>query len=476
MTTFNNEKPKVFISSTAGDLEEYRKAALFEVWKFGWEGEGMERFGASPRRTIEECRGTLEKCQVVLLLVAHRQGTVPTPEEGGNGTDSFTALELEHARACGIPVLIMMASEKWPIGDGEQDPQKRAWVDRFRRSLNQPAEMFDFEDHPDLPNFRTKLRKVLLACDEQLTRRPMNSGTLTAPEDLERARVGLERGNTIVILGSGIFGNRALGPTALAKALPGDDELAKDAERETVATAAQYCEVYLGTRLNFLEALQEVFVKQMSEATVPAAAQMMVESDFKLIISTTGDMLLENLLLEKYGSLSVVTHVMHAEDPEYDRKIAVLRWSSPDGPPSIEYRGADEVDLQGERRVVYKLLGSVFLNTLLAPNHEVDTVVVTEMDHVAFLTQLENEKTQVPTIFARDLSRRTLLLLGYPLDRWHYRLVMHGFGALGQRNHRSALLAVRSPRSAIERASWRSLGARLIEVGLDDFVRGVRAA
>ena len=103
---------RVFVSSTSVDLEDYRRAAGEEIQSVGWHPVMMEHFGANPApTTLEACREMLWECDVVLLILAHRRGWVPTKEQGGDGVRSITEHELAFARQCDIPVYVLMASE-----------------------------------------------------------------------------------------------------------------------------------------------------------------------------------------------------------------------------------------------------------------------------------------------------------------------------------------------------------------------------
>jgi hypothetical protein len=125
--------------------------------------------------------------------------------------------------------------------------------------------------------------------------------------------------------------------------------------------------------------------------------------------------------------------------------------------------------------VIYRPLGSPLLHDSLDPGLEIDTVVITETDHLTFLGRLENQHMQVPTRFSRLLQRRPLLFLGYGLDVWHYRLVMHVFQAVGGRGQGTHALAVRQPASPMETLAWQRLGADIVQLDTNEFARRVMA-
>ena len=74
----------------------------------------MEHFGAIARPPIEVCREKVLASDVVVVMVAHRYGWVPSEEQGGDGRKSITWYEVEIALAERIPVLAYLVDEKYP--------------------------------------------------------------------------------------------------------------------------------------------------------------------------------------------------------------------------------------------------------------------------------------------------------------------------------------------------------------------------
>ena len=112
---------RVFISSTAEDLRDWRLAARDVVLDLGWHPELLnEHGGADARPTVKMCRERLADCDLVVLLVAFRRGWVPDVDAGGDGMQSITAIELAQARELGIPVLVFLAEDTWPGTSGSQ--------------------------------------------------------------------------------------------------------------------------------------------------------------------------------------------------------------------------------------------------------------------------------------------------------------------------------------------------------------------
>lgn len=435
----------------------------------------MEDFGASSAATVAACRAELAQCQLMLLIVAFRKGWEPTIEQGGNARDSITALELAFARERRIPVLAMLASDDtWPIKLCDDDPDRRSWIKQFRSELNLPTEFFDYEDpagadEKRLPGFREKTRKVLLSHQERLLAEKVAAAALPAPglDYFTSARDSLLEGSCIPFVGSGVFGDGPLGVRALAAAL-GSTE---DENGACLATVAEYRERFLGSRERFLNQLHKVMVAGSRDAELPVTLQLLLGLERRppLVVATTHDQMIE-ASLAKVGTqrFAVVTHVISSAGGEHDGKILVLRR---DGPPVLS--PADKVEIDPEEFVIYRPLGSPLLHDRLDPALEIDTVVITETDHLTFLGRLENQHMQVPTRFCRLLQRRPLLFLGYGLDVWHYRLVMHVFQAIGGRGPGTHAMAVRRPASPMETVAWQRLGADVVSLDSNEFARRV---
>jgi len=465
---------RIFVSSTSEDLRDYRGIARNVILKMGWYPEMMEYFGASPTPTVDACREKIKGCDAMLLLVAFRRGWVPDKEQGGNGIDSVTALELAHARENKIPVLAMLADENWPVRLVEEDDEARKWVKKFRGELNLPAEFFRFEDPagPEterLPAFRTKVSEVLLAHLERLLAEATKPDkSVTNINYFASAYDTLQDGNGIPFLGPGIYSDGPLGSAALIKALLGEESSYKT---PCLATAAEYRERFSKSRDELLKKLRRIIEEQSAEATIPTVYDLIVTAPRPpFIVSVTYDRLLEQSLEQANKPYAVVTHILNSEDHAEDGKILLFRGNTP---PEICL--ADRVVLDDKELVIYKPLGSPLLHDRLDPDLAIDTVVITETDHLTFLGRLQHQNTQIPTCFSKQFKRRPLLFLGYDLDVWNYRLIMQVFSSVGGRGRDKLTLAVREPASPMEDLAWNRLGADLISLDPNEFAQKVQS-
>jgi hypothetical protein len=458
---------KAFVSSTSEDLRDYRAVARNVILDMNWYPVMMEHFRASPSPTVEACKKTLAQCNLVLLIVAHRRGWVPTREEGGNGVESITALELKHARKLKIPVLAMLAVETWPGNLWEEKEKDREWIRKFRDELNLPAVFFDHEPLTEgrverFPSFRAKVRELLISHRERLLEeQSASAGAVPGIDYFESAGEAVRTGEGIPFVGSSIYEEGPLSSKELCCALGGET----CGEPECLATVAEYRERYLGSRERFLKQLHRSIEEQSQQATVPAVYEMIASMPVQpMIVSVNYDHILEDCLTEAGKTFVVVSHIVRSLNGQNDGKILVFREQGKN-----DIFPADKVDLKQAKLIIYKPLGSPHLNNKCDPDLEIDTVVITETDHLTFLGRLENELTKIPTALNTLFRKYPLIFLGYALDVWHYRLVMQVFQAVGESRRRSPSLAIRDPASAMEEIAWKRLAVDLIKMQPKDF-------
>src|SRR5215216_4863021 len=99
----------VFLSSTAQDLDAYRRVADDTILRLAQQSVAMERFGPLPNTPVEECERLARESDVVVCIVAHRYGFVP---EKGRG--SITRREIEAAHKAGRDVLVWIVDDNHP--------------------------------------------------------------------------------------------------------------------------------------------------------------------------------------------------------------------------------------------------------------------------------------------------------------------------------------------------------------------------
>jgi hypothetical protein len=134
---------RVFISYTAEDLHPFADIVVDVVQRLEWVPVDHRKWSPSGRPSVDECRKRVANADILVVLVAHRYGWVPTPDEGGDGRTSITWLEVKWARGLRKEVIpyIVRPDAPWHANmiEGLEDPDVlphlNAFKDDLRRSL-----------------------------------------------------------------------------------------------------------------------------------------------------------------------------------------------------------------------------------------------------------------------------------------------------------------------------------------------------
>jgi hypothetical protein len=103
---------RIFISSTALDLRDYRDKVRDAVLRLQDLPIAMETFSAKSGPPASECMREATEADAVICIVAHRYGYFPPPELGGDGERSITWLEVDAAKRAGKPVFAFLVDPK----------------------------------------------------------------------------------------------------------------------------------------------------------------------------------------------------------------------------------------------------------------------------------------------------------------------------------------------------------------------------
>jgi tetratricopeptide (TPR) repeat protein len=134
---------RIFISSTAVDLRDYREKVRDAVLGLKNLPIQMETFSAQSGQPASEVMQMAAEADVVICIVAHRYGYVPPKELGGDGERSITWLEVDAAKRTGKQVFAFLVDPKAPWTQAkEQDrlvsePEKAAEIFRAVQKLQE---------------------------------------------------------------------------------------------------------------------------------------------------------------------------------------------------------------------------------------------------------------------------------------------------------------------------------------------------
>ena len=137
----------VFLSSTARDLKQYRKAVYEVISKMiNVKCIRMEDFGAIDANAIEVSLKMLSRCSVMIGIVGHNYGTIVKEKN-----KSITNLEYEFAKQNNIGLLMFVASDEFliPANLRESDHLHEKQVN-FRNEILQDKVVTIFSNIDDL--------------------------------------------------------------------------------------------------------------------------------------------------------------------------------------------------------------------------------------------------------------------------------------------------------------------------------------
>jgi tetratricopeptide (TPR) repeat protein len=223
----------IFVSSTSDDLREYRAAVRDAILELGQYPVMMENWPAEGVIAVEKCRRALSEAHIYVGLYAHRYGWIPTPDQGGDGASSITALEYQWAADRKLPRLcfLIQADHPWPHRPPhvDKEPEKKALLDQFKQRVSSETIRKEFTTPDDLA--RQVMAALVQAIKDITGQEPPTSGwrRLTAPplaqhfigRATDRAEIGaLLRADgepVIAVRGAG-----GIGKTYLARQLSRD--------------------------------------------------------------------------------------------------------------------------------------------------------------------------------------------------------------------------------------------------------------
>lgn len=122
---------RIFISSTFEDLKDHREATLRATQTLGHAGDDMIFWSADERQARDLSLDKVRQSDVVILLLAHRYGHIPS------GSDiSITEAEYGAARAAGIPVLAFFIDESMPWPPAQVDRDRYGELLAFKQRVS----------------------------------------------------------------------------------------------------------------------------------------------------------------------------------------------------------------------------------------------------------------------------------------------------------------------------------------------------
>jgi hypothetical protein len=143
--------PRIFISSTFEDLQGFRQATFDAIHSLGAYGDNMIHWSADERSGKIHSIERVRQSDLLILIVAHRYGYVPTGED-----ISVTHQEYRAAQAGRIPVLAFFVDEEAPWPPNQIEHNRRTELQAFKREVEQAVTRKLFRSSDELGRLVTQ--------------------------------------------------------------------------------------------------------------------------------------------------------------------------------------------------------------------------------------------------------------------------------------------------------------------------------
>ncbi|HEX7999122.1 MAG TPA: DUF4062 domain-containing protein [Pyrinomonadaceae bacterium] len=172
---------KIYISSTYGDLKEFREEAYRALRQLRHDVVAMEDYAASDQRPLDVCLADVAACDIYVGIFAWRYGFIP-PKDNPERR-SITELEFRRAASSGKTCLIFLLNEDvpWPPslmekGEGGEKLQQ------LRAELMDKHSVDFFRNKDDLARRVSAAVQTIVVCaprvEVQRRRETINTGPL----------------------------------------------------------------------------------------------------------------------------------------------------------------------------------------------------------------------------------------------------------------------------------------------------------
>ncbi|MCP4110984.1 MAG: TIR domain-containing protein [Desulfobacteraceae bacterium] len=185
-----------------------------------------------------------------------------------------------------------------------------------------------------------------------------------------------------------------------------------------------------------------------------------------LVISTYYDDVIERIFNENKKKYVVISHQIHLRT-DHDFGKVFLKYSNEDEPRKLcTAESVSELNLlEHGYSVVYKICGCFSLCNTDAVGKP-DPLIISEDDFFNFSRHLEKV---IPDYLVKHMSQRSLLYLGYNLEKWQDRLIANAI-LEKKRTRREPSYAVHEEPTLYEKAFWKFNGVDIYEVEPGKFV------
>lgn len=444
----------------------------------------------TPQEAVNRGLAKPSDCDVVIVILWSRLGT-PLPDEykKPDGTSYLSGTEWEYEDAiAGRPTPHILVYRR--TAKVELDPADRESVTKFEQfqRVQQFFERFrgpggtlkgGFSEYETPQGFRDRLRNDLRAfIESRLAKEAPPKAKVPPPYSIIARAFGAGRVVPIIGLGARQCGRspdshwNPGAPDFLPSGVELSHFLAHEAgfpskeEEGHLEEVASYYEAF-HTRGALRERLRQLLGSDaVAGAPIPSLYRFLAEIPRPLLILTANyDIQLESAFRAAKKPYDLVVYPPDRKD----LANAILWWPHGATDPKALAPNALDIDLE-TTSVIFKMHGSILPET-----DEWDGFVITEMDHVEFISRVAS-KSAIPSLFSAYCHDRSLLFIGYSLRDWNFRTILLSINRFFAK--RAAAFdedevpswAIDSEFSELETKFWQKRGVYPHAIDIDEFV------
>jgi hypothetical protein len=199
-------------------------------------------------------------------------------------------------------------------------------------------------------------------------------------------------------------------------------------------------------------------------AALPGKLRKLGTPQYQVILTTNYDDALERAFDAAGEQYDVIWYIA-------DREPRGKFWHKPPGaaePNVIDRPNAYDGLAIDERTVILKIHGAVD-----RANAERDSYVITEDHYIDYLTKTDVSQL-IPAELLVKLTRSRFLFLGYSMQDWNLRVILHRIWGQQPLSYKSWAIQ-RSP-NEIEQELWEARGVDVLDIPLDQYVKDLEKA
>ena len=199
-------------------------------------------------------------------------------------------------------------------------------------------------------------------------------------------------------------------------------------------------------------------------ATLPAKLRELGTPQYPVILTTNYDDALERAFDTANEPYDVIWYIA-------DREPRGKFWHRPPGgtePKVIERPNSYDGLAVDERTVILKIHGAVDRQ-----DADRDSYVITEDHYIDYLTKTDVGQL-IPAELLVKLTRSRFLFLGYSMQDWNLRVILHRIWGQQPLSYKS--WAIQKDPNEIERELWHARGVDVLDIPLEEYVSDLGGA